>query len=165
MKSARQAESDKGTMVRGMKWRRKERRKGAGGLERRFVGEDGRKRIMRKGLDVAHKRRMQERQRATGGPWWEAWDGGGKTDGKNMKGGGGGEKRFDMEDDGRKRIMRKGKDVGKYGGQNGSRETKENEKEREDEHKKRKKLYRIGSIEGEKAEKRKMKRRQNEEEG
>ncbi len=31
--------------------------------------EEGRKKIMRKGLDGAHKRRVKERQRETGGPW------------------------------------------------------------------------------------------------
>jgi hypothetical protein len=59
-------------MVRGMEWRRKDRWKEyeGGGGERRFCGrEDGRKRIMRKGVDCAHKRRVQERQTATGGPW------------------------------------------------------------------------------------------------
>jgi hypothetical protein len=40
----------------------------------------------------------------------------------------GGERRFDGREDGRKRIMRKRKDIWKYAGQNGSRETKENEK-------------------------------------
>jgi hypothetical protein len=42
--------------------------------------EDGRKRIMRKGLDCAHKRRVQERQTATGGPWREEWNRGGMTE-------------------------------------------------------------------------------------
>jgi hypothetical protein len=53
-------------MVRGMERRRKERRK-VGVKRRIYEREDGRKRIMRKGLDGANKRGVQERQRATGG--------------------------------------------------------------------------------------------------
>jgi hypothetical protein len=83
---------------------------------------DGRKRIMRKGLDSAHKRRVQERQSATGGPRREEWDGGRKERRKV------GIREGFLGEDRRKRIMRKGRDVGKYAEQNGGRETKENEK-------------------------------------
>ncbi len=44
-------------------------KEGKWGVREGFLGEDGRKRIMRKGLDGAHKRRVQERQNATGEPW------------------------------------------------------------------------------------------------
>ncbi len=53
-------------MVRGMEWRRKERRKV--GHKRRFYERGWKEEIMRKGSDGEHKRRVQERQRATGGP-------------------------------------------------------------------------------------------------